>query len=91
MIENAQKNDLKVLEMMGQQISAHAEFKHFLRRESKRFVQEYYPGELEMIENVQKHASKVLEMEQQFSALMEFKHFFCLNQNTLLRSIFPES
>ena len=77
--------------MMGQQISARAEFKQFLRRESKSFVEEYYRGELEMIENAQKHDSKVLEMEQQFSALTQFKHFFCLNQNTLLRSIFPES
>ena len=77
--------------MMGQQISARAEFKHFLRGESKSFVEEYYPGELEMIENAQKHDSKVLEMEQQFSALTQFQYFFRLNQNTLLRSIFPES
>ena len=88
MIENAQKNDSKVLEM-EQKNSTPVEFKHFLRGELKTLCWGVLSRtQLEMIENVQKNDSKVLEMGQQFPRVRNSNMFSLGN---LLRSVVPES
>ena len=83
MIENAEKNDSKVLEM-GQQISTRVEFKHCLRGE----LETLCLGGLETIENARKNASKLLEMRQQCPRVRNSNMFSLSN---LLGSVVPES
>ena len=72
MIENAQKNDSKVLEMRSSirgvsrihktQFMSRAVYPEEAGKEIKIFLQDCCREELEMIENAQKNDSKVLEM-----------------------------